>query len=177
MKWAFVAIAVFVCVLARGAVASAHTLKVDGSIGVTLHSDPNDDLSAGRLTTFSVDIKDKAGRFDPARPGNCECIFTISRDGKQVAELPITAGDVYVPLTYTFKEGGVYVMTVKGTPTDIRAFSSFSVDFKSYVRSGTEANTDAPQANALRPALPFVMLVAGLLLLLIVIDPFKIRRT
>ena len=154
--------------------AYAHTLKIDGAIGVTLHSDPNDDLKAGRVTTFNADIQDKTKRFNPASPSECNCTFAIQKDGQTIVSMPLASGNIYNRLQYTFKDGGIYNLVVSGQPKTAGLFQPFSVSFSSYARAADGSST--PAQNQLTRLVPFVVLALGVVLLLLVIDPTNIRR-
>ncbi len=155
---------VFVGALVCVPFVSAHTLKIDGNIGVNLHIDPDDTPVAGVESKFLLDIQDKSARFNPNNPANCECTLTISQNGTMLKTLPVVAGGSYAQLRYTFEKSGLYVVTVEGKPKgEGIPFQSFKTSFEYFVKSqDTAIGTTETQGNALAGFLPYVVLIVGL---------------
>ena len=121
----------FVSVLLFSALhASAHVLKTDGTIGAVLHVDPNDQPSAGSVSTFFFDLTDTSKRFAVA---DCLCTFTINAGGKEVFAQPVASLD---PISYTFADPGVYTVTLAGAPRDGSGFQPFSLPYDIRVERG-----------------------------------------
>ncbi len=146
---------------------SAHTLKIDGAIGVNLHVDPDDAPVGGVESKFLLDITDKNGRFNPNNPANCECTLTILKDGTVIKTLPVVAGGSYAQLRYTFPQSGIYTVVVEGKPKGEGVpFQSFRTEFEYFVKSGLgEDISIPPNNNALAQWLPYVVLVMGIFLI------------
>lgn len=142
---------------------SAHTLKIDGNIGVTVHIDPDDAPKAGEEVKIFVDIEDTSGRFDVQNPENCDCRLTVREAGVVIATLPVTTGGRYNQLRYTFAGPGVYTVSVTGTPVGKgRAFQAFRTDFEYYVSSGnSDSATKVFRPNPLRLWAPYIAAAVG----------------
>lgn len=140
----------------------AHTLKIDGNIGVNTHIEPDDAPIAVSESKILVDITDKSGRFNPANPGNCDCILTIIQNGQELAKMPVTTGGMFNQLRYTFPEGGSYQVKIEGKPNgNGTAFQEFSVTFDYYVKGAGGTNSMQTARNPLRDQFPLVSVLAG----------------
>jgi hypothetical protein len=124
--------------------ASAHVLKIDGSIGVTIHVDPDDDPIVGEPASFFLEIKDKQDVF---RPENCTCVATISKGSEPIFSTDLFTNGSGNSLTaapffsYVFPERNIYTVTISGTPKTSQAFQSFSVRYD--LRVARDKNTPA----------------------------------
>lgn len=113
-------------------VASAHVLKVDGSIGSTLHVDPADNPVVGSPATFYFEIKDKQNKFTPE---GCTCNVVISTSQgevlytEQLFTQSTSAGLSTPLLRYVFEKGGVYKVTLTGTPKTAGSFQNFQLGY------------------------------------------------
>jgi hypothetical protein len=113
----------------------AHQLKIDGSMGVTIHIDPDDEPRAGTESKIYVTFEDSSGRFNPANPSNCICTLTIFSGEQQVVQLPVVNGGAYAQLRYTFPTSGKYTAVVEGKPTgEGQRFGAFKTSYEYYVR-------------------------------------------
>lgn len=146
----------------------AHTLKIDGNIGVNLHVDPDDTPVAGSESKFLIDIQDKSGRFNPNNPTNCECVLTILQSDSVLKTLPVTAGGTYAQLRFTFPTSGVYRVVVEGKPRGEGVpFQSFRTNFEYYVQPGdSEMTTVQTSQNPLEKYTPYIVLIVGILIIL-----------
>jgi hypothetical protein len=141
----------------------AHTLKIDGTIGVNLHVDPDDAPVAGSESKFLLDIQDKSGRFNPNNPANCDCTLTVKQKGVVIKTLPVVSGGSYAQLRFTFPTSDVYEIVVEGKPKGEGVpFQAFQTTFEYFVKSsGSEpAMVSSPQ-NALSIYAPWIALVIG----------------
>jgi hypothetical protein len=146
---------------------SAHTLKIDGSIGVNLHINPDDAPQEKIESSFLIDIQDKSGRFNPNNPANCDCVLTIFRDNVPLKQLPIVSGGTYAQIRYIFPQSGIYKVVVEGKPKgEGIPFQEFHTEFEYFVTS-----SDAQSVNILEPAnglgayAPYIALGIGLLII------------
>ncbi len=152
----------------------AHTLVVHGNIGVLLHIDPNDAPVAGQTANFYVGIKDSSGKFNIYE---CKCVLSIEKNGKELASFPITSNDFHQQIEYSFPSSGIYKVTVAGAPLN-QEFQPFRNTFEYYVSGSLiavkvpETNSvqnNAPpvaaEANPILGYIPYVALIAGLLIL------------
>jgi len=140
----------------------AHTLKIDGNIGVNTHIEPDDAPVAVSESKILVDITDKSGRFNPANPGNCDCILTILQNDKELAKMPVTTGGMFNQLRYTFPEGGSYQVKIEGKPNGNGiAFQAFSVTFDYYVKGAGSTTSTQSARNPLSDQFPLISILAG----------------
>jgi DMSO/TMAO reductase YedYZ heme-binding membrane subunit len=141
--------------------AHAHTLRVDGSIGVLLHADPNDAPVAGQVTSFFVNIQDNSGKFNIFV---CNCTLAIEKDNREVAAFPIPSNAFHQQIEYSFPASGIYKVIVAGNPTNQGQFQSFKTTFAYYVSGSLQAGNE-PDTNPLQDYFPFIFLIAGLAIL------------
>ncbi len=151
--------------------AHAHILRVDGNIGVLLHVDPNDAPVAGQPAKFFVGVQDSSGKFSIY---TCDCTLTIEKDGKEIASFPINSNGFYQPIEYSFPASGIYKVTVAGKPTN-GAFQPFVTTFEYYV-SGSLNATNVPGYNKMQDYLPFIALIAGLLILIMFVPKRNVQE-
>lgn len=153
---------------------SAHVLKLDGSIGVTVHIDPGDEPVAKSTSTIFVTIKDANKQFDEKNPVGCDCVLQIIKAGKVIKSMPITSGSVYDPLTFDFPTNGTYLLRVTGTPNGKgRKFQPFSTDIEYYVKSASSPTID--KASSLLIYFPYLVLLSGVVILSMFLNPFTKR--
>lgn len=154
--------------------AHAHILRVDGNIGVLLHVDPNDAPVAGQQANFFVIIQDYSGRFDISE---CYCTLAIKKDGKEIASFPINSNEFYRQIEYSFPASGIYQVIVAGKPTN-GDFQPFKTTFEYYVSTslGTAATATTQETNPMQNYLPYISLIAGLLILGMLV-PRNARRS
>lgn len=113
-------------------VSLAHQLQTDGSIGVVMHTDPDDAPPAGARATIYVDLTDLQHHFNGAA---CSCLASIMQGSKAIFQTPIfskpsqggTASDSFA---YTFKDAGTYRVVLQGTPTNTGAFHPFLLSYE-----------------------------------------------
>jgi hypothetical protein len=141
----------------------AHTLKIDGNIGVNLHIDPDDAPIAGRESKFLVDIQDKSGRFNVNNPENCDCTLTIMQKDTVLNVLPVTTGGMYNQIRYTFPSSGTYHVIVEGKPNGKGvAFQSFRTNFEYFISSGDSQGVSLKtDSNPLLVWLPYIAALIG----------------
>jgi len=119
--------------------AQAHVVLTDGTIGVTMHIDPDDAPVAGTPSRFNFWFKDTTGHLDPTR---CKGSFTISSGDWLVTTQPLFA-QVNSGLVsfheFTFEKPGVYTVRVSGFPIGTVSFQPFLLEFKVRVAAGSQA--------------------------------------
>ncbi len=153
---------IFLCFILIGAFGArsvyAHTLKIDRSIGVSVHINPDDSPTVGKESAILVEITDNSGRFNAANPSNCLCTLTISTQGVAPVHLPIVSGGSYAQLRYTFPASGKYMITVEGKPNgEGKLFQSFSLTYEYFVQGDTAQNAE----NPLVAYVPYVQALCG----------------
>ncbi|MGB8215698.1 MAG: ferric reductase-like transmembrane domain-containing protein [Candidatus Methanoperedens sp.] len=147
----------------------AHTLRVDGSIGVLMHADPNDAPVAGQVTSFFVNIQDNSGKFNISA---CNCTLAIEKDSREIAAFPITSNGFHQQIEYSFPASGIYKAIVVGKPATVGEFQSFKTTFEYYV-SGNLKTGNEPDANPLQDYFPLIVLIAGLAILAMLVPNRK----
>lgn len=124
------------CVVAGFAAtpASAHILKVDGTITGVLHVNPDDQPISGVPTTYLLFMDDSTNKFSlPA----CDCNVTVKENGKTIVTQPLTLNSQSVPGgTVTFPRADVYEFIVSGTPKQAGAFQPFTLTYLERVTQG-----------------------------------------
>lgn len=146
----------------------AHTLRIDGNMGINLHIDPDDAPVAGMESKFLLDIQDKTGRFNPNNPSNCDCVLTIMQNDVVLKTLPVIAGGTYTQIRFTFPTSGVYQVVVEGKPKGEGVpFQAFHTTFEYFVKpGGLESAAVQVHQNALYEYAPYAGLAVGLLIIL-----------
>lgn len=163
MKKIILSIAMLLMGMLWAPTVSAHTLKIDGTMGVTLHIDPDDQPVVGVESKLFVEIEDKSGRFDSNNPSNCFCILRVVSRGETIATLPVVSGGSYAQLRYTFAAPGRYRVIVEGKPNkDGQLFQAFSTTFEYYVRG----DADISERNPLLAYVPYVVALDGVIIIL-----------
>ena len=151
-------LAAVACLLFFAVMAEGHMLKTDGDIGVLMHVDPNDEPVAREPATFYFEIKDRSNKFSAAQ---CDCRLRVLEQGRELAERSAQANGAALAAAYTFAEGGVYRVELRGTPTGEAHFTAFSVPFDVRVEKNAALGAESPRTwRAL-----VVVLGAGLLAL------------
>lgn len=112
--------------------AFAHVLKVDGTIGSTLHVDPADNPVVGNAATFYFEIKDKQNKFSPEL---CACAVVLATSEGEVVHTEqlftqnSSAGLSSPLLKYVFPKGGVYTVILTGEPKTSGSFQPFKLEY------------------------------------------------
>jgi hypothetical protein len=131
-------------VFAIPAVASAHVLKVDGSIGAVLHINPDDNPTTGNSTDYVLSFSDDSGKFNLT---NCNCTIAVMQNSQPVASEQLSTSKNNVSENhYTFAKPGVYTLRVAGTPKTPGAFQPFILAYEVRVTSGQTNAQPMPAA-------------------------------
>ena len=106
----------------------AHNLQIDGTIGGTLHVDPDDDPFAQQISTLYLYFKDETNKFTLTK---CSCTAHILENGKELFLTPLTAGTdpLTAIFTYTFPKMDVYTLEVEGKPINPESFQLFKLTY------------------------------------------------
>ncbi|HVV66955.1 MAG TPA: hypothetical protein VHB72_02695 [Candidatus Saccharimonadales bacterium] len=150
-------VALLACLSVPG-VASAHVLKVDGSIGAVLHINPDDNPTTDGPTDYIMSFDDDNGQFSLPK---CDCTVSIINNGQTIATEPLVNSSNEVSENhYTFTEPGVYDMQFTGKPKQSGGFQPFTLNYEVRVTGG--------QAGARSfPVLLWVGIGMGMLLVLL----------
>lgn len=144
--------------------AQAHILAVDGSMGVTLHVDPQDEPLAGVPSRVYVLFSPKRGSYFSL--DECDCRVRIEKGGSVLAERSVTheaehAGDSHV-VSYEFPERGVYRVVVEGAPVGAPLFEPFRVSFDLRVaREGAGGENEGALSSLLKLHVLHLILIGG----------------
>ncbi len=154
-----VLVLVFGSTLLNAQFVSAHTLKVDRAIGVTVHITPDDEPVVGAQSQIMIGIQDKEGRFNTAA-GECICAVTVLLNGLAVETLPFIMTGSNAMVTYTFQQSAVYKLEVSGSSRQAGSFQNFSTTYSYRVAggNGTESNSIEEAKNPLQTYLVFVVI-------------------
>ena len=155
------------CCIGQTSPALAHTLAIDGSIGVTTHLDPDDEPITGQPVTIFIDIQDRTNQFDFK---NCQCSVVIKEKESILKELPFVGDEGYQSISFIFPKAGSYNLIVKGQPKANSSFQTFTTSFSYYVRAGAGLIT-LKQSNPLQQYIPYVTLAAALVILMMFLWP------
>jgi hypothetical protein len=150
--------------------ASAHTLAVDGEIGVTLHVHPDDEPIANRETPFYIDIAQRGQSFSLI---NCQCSLAILQNNKLLVTLPVKY--LQSPI-YVFPAAGTYEVKISGKPLGAAQFSPFTTEFTYYVRSNTDLISTTQSVNTLQVIFPYVTLAVSIAIMCILLIPLNFNR-
>lgn len=152
----------------------AHTLKIDGNIGVNTHIEPDDTPIANQESKILVDITDKSGRFNPSNPSGCDCVLFIKQNGQELQKMNVVTNGMFAPLRYTFPSAGSYQVTVEGKSNgNGPPFQSFSVTYDYYVKGASGSLPTILARNPLQDQFSYITVFAGTLIILLFLYPVK----
>lgn len=169
---------VFGSTLLNAQIVSAHTLKVDRAIGVTVHITPDDEPVVGAQSQIMIGIQDKEGRFNTAA-GECICAVTVLLNGLAVETLPFIMTGSTAMVTYKFQQSAVYKLEVSGSSRQPGSFQNFSTSYSYRVAGGNGAESSSVEEakNPLQTYLVFVVIgVASLLAVLWMLPVPKFKK-
>lgn len=174
-------IIILVAVLGFAVPAFAHVLKTDGSIGVLIHLDPEDDPIAGEPATFYFEFKDKDNKFDPT---HCTCTVSIAQGGIKLFTAPIFSGSNANTITsptfqYTFPTRGIYTLFIDGSPNNPAQFQNFHISYD--IRVSRESTAVPALTNSSPPShtLHYIIFGAGFIAIAIIFiqDKYKNKKS
>ncbi len=125
-------------------IASAHTVKIAGNIGGTIHIEPNDNPSAGQPAQTWFTLTRKGGQVLPLK--ECSCHLAIYAEPYTPGEpallepplKPVDA-ELYQGIPgaeITFPKPGVYELQLSGKPATAGSFRPFDLRFQITVAAG-----------------------------------------
>jgi hypothetical protein len=122
----------------------AHFLKVDGSIGITLHINPDDDPIVGQDAVFFLDTKDTNNKFSMP---DCDCSAKITKGSDLLFQTQLVADQTNPTsntptFTYVFPSKGVYTLEVDGSSYS-NNFQTFKISWDIRVQREAAATTDS----------------------------------
>ncbi len=129
-------------------IAQAHILQTDGSIGVVMHSDPDDSPIVNQPATFYFDLKDTSSKFNG---GNCDCRLVISQGDKtfydQAVEYKADDDGFAASARYALPAEGNYILSLTGKPKKDQDFKDFKLSYQIQASEGPEGAQVPPQHN------------------------------
>jgi hypothetical protein len=150
--------------------ASAHILRIDNGMGVTMHIQPDDAPVAGKSSEIFIDITDSNNRF---KATDCACQLTISHRGSELAKIPVTSPEGYTTIGFGFAKPGSYTFTVSGASlTD--QFDDFITSFTYYVKSGDAF--EEKNVNPLKSYIPYIVFSVSLAIIGIYLGPPLVQK-
>ncbi|MEA5551137.1 hypothetical protein VB713_09145 [Anabaena cylindrica UHCC 0172] len=175
-------------------IASAHTVKIAGDVGGTIHVEPNDSPRAGEPAQTWFALTRKGGKVLPLK--ECNCQLAIYAEPHTPGEPALLEPDL-IPVQaeryqgipgaeITFPKPGVYELQLKGKPVTEANFRPFELKFQVTVAAGkavaapqsvqNATETNQQQSTAIGFIQPIIILAITLLSLGIVIFLVKALR-
>ncbi|MBE9057170.1 hypothetical protein [Sphaerospermopsis sp. LEGE 08334] len=138
-------------------VASAHTVKISGDIGGTIHIEPNDNPRAGEPAATWFALTRKGGKVLPLK--DCDCQLAIYAEPHTpgepaLLEPPLKPVDAEryqgIPgAEITFPKPGVYELQLRGKPATAESFRPFELNFQVTVAAGKAIATPQVVENVI----------------------------
>ena len=125
----------------------AHQVQVAGTVGATLHIEPNDLPRAGSPHQVWFALTQAGGQ--PIPLSDCDCTLTLyGGDGTEISTPPLSPisaeGYQAIPgAEVTFPTVGAYELALVGAPRGEATFAPFELSFEVTVAAGTAAPSDS----------------------------------
>lgn len=137
--------------------ASAHIIKIDDNIGVSIRVISAEPSVSGKPVEILINITDKSKRLNPSNFADCECFLSISQNNQILARFSIFIGNLHNRIKYIFPNTGTYKFTVEGKPaTNNNIFQTFKVDSEYYLQGDHKNEDRTVSRNYLVKILPFI---------------------
>jgi len=135
--------------------AQSHQVQTGGSVGATLHLEPNDTPRAQEDTLIWLALTQRGGRVIPLE--DCDCTLRIYQGNTLLAQpylQPITAeGYQDIPsATVVFPAVGTYTLVIEGRPVNAAEFEPFELDYTVTVAAAAPVSpqtTGTPETGAI----------------------------
>ncbi len=156
--------------------ATAHSLKIDGTVGAVLHLSPSDDPLAGPVTSGYLEFKSDAQAFEFS---DYDISLSVSAQSGNVAhaipkeDLKETSENT-LAFSYAFPKKGVYQLTVAGAPQGGAPAFELTYDIRV-----AEEGSSAPRASFIQQHILHGALFGGAILIsavLIIRDERKKKK-
>ncbi|MBD6614316.1 hypothetical protein FNW02_00090 [Komarekiella sp. 'clone 1'] len=173
--------------------ASAHSVKIAGDVGGTLHIEPNDNPRAGEPTQAWFALTRKGGRVIPL--AQCNCRLAVYAQPYAPGEPPLlepslnpVAAERYQGIPgaeIVFPKPGIYQLQLNGKPTSGATFKPFNLKFEVTVAAGTsnnpqdlqDVNSGVAQGESRLPLLAIALPILGFVgILFVVLQNMRGRR-
>ncbi|CAN5742257.1 hypothetical protein BH11PAT2_BH11PAT2_00730 [soil metagenome] len=156
--------------------ASAHELSVEGTVGATLHIDPNDEPTAASPATLYLDFENSKRAFDPSE---YNFLLTISQNGAVVATTSLFQnGEVgnTASFPYTFQQPGNYAISLTAAPKDGDEASTFSFDTHVTPTAAAQKNGFLAFLGVHGGHVLITLLLIGILVVVVGLEKLKERK-
>jgi hypothetical protein len=120
-------------------IASAHTVKISGDIGGTIHIEPNDNPRAGEPAPTWFALTRKGGKVVPLK--ECDCQLAVYAEPHEPGE-PALLKPPLKPV-----DAEIYELQLSGKPVIAESFRPFELKFQVTVAAG-KATTPQVVENA-----------------------------
>lgn len=159
---------------------SAHTVKISGDVGATIHIEPNDNPRAGEPADTWFALTRRGGKVLPLK--ECNCQLAVYAEPHVPGEpallepaLKAIQAERYEGIpgaVITFPKPGIYELQLSGKPNKAGSFQPFELKFQVTVAAGkslatpqtvnsvTNTNQKKDVQNSLQP------IIIGMILLL-----------
>ncbi|WP_193199096.1 hypothetical protein [Nostoc sp. MG11] len=174
--------------------ASAHSVKIAGDVGGTLHIEPNDNPRAGEPTQAWFALTRKGGRVIPL--AQCNCRLAVYAQPYAPGEPPLlepslnaVAAERYQGIPgaeIVFPKPGIYQLQLNGKPASETTFKPFNFKFEVTVAAGTsnssqdlqDVNSGVAQSESRQlPLLAIALPILGFIgILFVVLQSMRGRR-
>lgn len=137
--------------LLSAGVAWGHQVQISGTVGGTLHIEPNDTPRANEDTLLWVALTRQGGTAVPLR--DCDCTLSIytSPNPEPLAQPPLRpisaeGYDAIPGANFTFPAVGAYTVVLTGSPQGEADFTPFELSYSVTVAAGSAANSTSAVA-------------------------------
>ncbi|MFM7405357.1 MAG: hypothetical protein ACKO3K_01470 [Cuspidothrix sp.] len=135
--------------------ALAHTVKVSGDVGATIHLEPNDNPRSGEVTPAWFALMQKGGKVIPLKDCNCRLSIyaELYVEGEPaLLEPPLQAvqAERYEGIPgakITFPKPGAYELRLSGKPRNEGSFQPFELKFPVTVATGNTVDSLQVEEN------------------------------
>jgi hypothetical protein len=142
--------------------ASAHQVKLSGSVGGTKHIEPDDNPRAGQVSLTWFALTRKGGESIPLK--DCDCQLAVYSQPYQEGDRPIQTpalraisaeGYKDIPgADIHFPQVGAYTLVLQGKPRQSNSFDPFELEFSVTVAAGQTTPPTPATPLPVEPAIP-----------------------
>lgn len=156
---------------------SAHTLETDGTMGVIMHTDPEDNPQVNQKALIYFDLKDSLNKFDHAK---CDCKALILKEQNTLFENALSfldqSGEYSATTNFTFPEKGNYTIRLEGVSKD-GSFQNFNLNYDLSVGAKGSGSAAPHEHNKQTHTAHFVLFGLGFLGVFYVIWDEKTKKS
>jgi hypothetical protein len=161
---------------------NAHILKTDGSIGIVLHVNPNDEPKASVESNIYIEITDKNKKFDITK---CDCKIRILLDDKEILSDTLSQENQNIDLNspvfkFIFPQIGIYQIRLIGAATNNEDFQKFNINYDIRVAEiGTADEVKDPSDKGLKHYIIHygeILVVIVIFIMLVIVGQYQKRK-